>query len=63
MGSGGDHFLLGQRGRVKEGLHRRLAEAPAALMRALLIVSSDPFIQIGLQLLDRAVDLFLKATR
>lgn len=55
--SGGDHFLLCQRLGVKECLHRRLAEAPASLMRPFLIVRSDPVIKIGLKLLDRPVDL------
>src|SRR5215472_2839628 len=33
-------------------------EAPAALMGPLLVVSGDPRIKVGLQLVDRAVDLF-----
>src|SRR5215472_8720631 len=37
-----------------------LAEAPAALMGPLLVVSGDPRIKVGLQLVDRAVDLFAK---
>ena len=53
---GGDQFLLGQRLGVKEGLHRRLAEAPSALVRAFLIVALDPAIEIDLQLGDRAID-------
>src|SRR5215831_6501337 len=36
------------------------AEAPAALMGPLLIVLGDPRIKIGLQLVDRAIDLFAK---
>ena len=55
--SGGDHFLLRQRRRVKEGLHRRLAEAPSSLVRPFLVVALDPIIEIALQLADRAVDL------
>src|SRR5215472_14956659 len=39
-------------------LDSTLAEAPAALMGPLLVVSDDPRIQVGLQLVDRAVDLF-----
>src|SRR3954451_12631420 len=54
--SGGDHLLLCERDGVKEGLHRGLAEAPAALMRPVLVVAPDPFIKVGLQLDDRAVD-------
>jgi hypothetical protein len=50
--SGGDHFFLCQRLGVKECLHRRLAEAPASLMRRFLIVLSDPVIEISLKLLD-----------
>ena len=34
-----------------------LAEAPAALMGALLVVFGDPSIQVGLQLVDGAIDL------
>ena len=41
---------------VKEGLHRGLAEAPAALMRPILIVAPDPGVEVRLQLGDRAVD-------
>src|SRR5215813_10153827 len=57
MRSGCHEFLLCQRERVKKGLYRGLAEAPAALMGTLLIVFGDPGIEIGLQLVDRAVDL------
>src|SRR5215467_6864764 len=39
-------------------LDSTLAEAPAALMGPLLVVSGDPRIKVGLQLVDRAVDLF-----
>ena len=38
-------------------MHRRFAEAPAALMRPLLVVFDDPGIEVGLQLVDRPVDL------
>ena len=34
-----------------------LAEAPAALMGALLVVFGDPDIKVGLQLVDGAIDL------
>src|SRR5947207_15644138 len=51
-------FLLCERERVKKGLHRGLAEAPAAVMRPLLVVVDEPGIEIGLQFLDRAIDLF-----
>src|SRR6516165_9002631 len=50
-------FLLCQRERVKEGLHRSLAEAPAALVRAPLVVVDEPGVEVALQLVDRAVDL------
>jgi hypothetical protein len=39
------------------GLHRRLAEAPAALMRSRFIVPAQPGVKIGLQLVERAVHL------
>src|SRR5215472_6673318 len=39
-------------------LDSTLAEAPAALMGPLLVVFGDPRIKVGLQLVDRAVDLF-----
>src|SRR5215213_3432841 len=56
MRSGGDHLLLCEWDGVKEGLHRGLAKAPAALMRPVLVVAPDPFIKVGLQLGDRAID-------
>ena len=40
--SGSDHFFPRNRDGVKECLQRRLAEAPAALMRSLLVVAFDP---------------------
>jgi hypothetical protein len=40
--SGSDHFFPRNRDGVKECLQRRLAEAPAALMRSLLVVTFDP---------------------
>src|SRR5690348_1374122 len=43
--------------RVKEGLHRGLTEAPAALMGALFIVLDEPEVEIGLQLVDHQIDL------
>src|ERR1700759_516985 len=55
--SGGvEHFLPRERGSVNESLHRGLAVAPAALMRALFVVAGNPDIEVGLQLLDPAVD-------
>src|SRR5437660_12572672 len=56
--SSSHQFLLCERERVKKGLHRGLAEAPAAVMRPLLVVVDEPGIEIGLQFLDRAIDLF-----
>jgi hypothetical protein len=43
--------------RVKEGLHRRLAEAPSPLLRPILVVALDPGIEIGLEFDDRSIDL------
>src|SRR5205814_3702988 len=56
--SSSHQFLLCERERVKKGLHRGLAEAPAALVRPLLVVVDEPGIEIGLQFLNRAIDLF-----
>ncbi len=42
---------------VKEGLHRRLAEAPSPLMSSLLVEAFDPLVEVGLQLGDGTVDL------
>src|SRR5215471_18911009 len=42
---------------VKKGLHRGLAEAPATLMWSTIIVFNQPGIEIGLQLVDRVIDL------
>src|SRR4029077_18189524 len=50
-------FLLRQWDCVKEGLHRGLAEAPAALMWSPLVVVDEPDVEVGLQLLNRLVDL------
>jgi len=59
-----DHFLLRYWHCVKECLHWRFSEAPAALMWPRLIVVAHPQIEIGLQLVDRTIYLFLrKATR
>ena len=46
-----DQVLLFARplGAVEEGLHRGLAETPAALVCALLVVDDHPLIEIGLQ--------------
>ena len=54
---GRQQFLLRKGQRVKEGLHRGLAEAPAALMRARFVVRRQPGIEVGLQLVDRPIDL------
>src|SRR4051812_33799711 len=59
--SGCHEFLLGERDRVKEGLHRSFAEAPTSLVRAALIVIGDPRIEISLQLIDAAIDLLAKS--
>src|SRR6266496_3504324 len=58
MSLGCDHFLLGRRQCVKEGLHRRLAEALASLMWPRLIVFAKPQIKIGLELVDRTIHIF-----
>src|SRR3954466_6039774 len=50
------HAVTNFRAYLKEGLHRGLAKAPAALMRPVLVVAPDPLIKVGLQLGDRAVD-------
>src|ERR1700730_14038583 len=57
MCSGGDVFVPRNRTGVKESLHRRLAKTPASLMWPFLVVAPDPFIKIGLQGLDRSVEL------
>src|SRR3984893_1445364 len=57
MCSGGDDFVPRNRTGVKESLHRRLAKTPASLMWPFLVVAIDPFIKIGLQGLDRSVEL------
>jgi len=58
--SGSDHFFLRNRLCVKEGLHRRLAEAPASLMGPISIELFEPPIEIGLQLFNRAIKLLSK---
>ncbi len=57
MWSGCHEFLLRERDGVKEGLHRGFAEAPASLVRTVVIVLRYPAVEIGLQLVDAAVDL------
>src|SRR6266516_5493701 len=57
MRSGCDHFLLRHRHCIYEGLHRRLAEAPAALMRSRFIVLAQPNVKVCLQLVERVVYL------
>ena len=56
-----DLFVAGERGCVKEGLHRGLSEAVAALMSSGLVVLIDPEIEIGLKLSDGVVDLFAES--
>src|SRR5262249_34912752 len=51
-------FLLCQREGIKRGLDWGLAEAPAALMGSSMIVLDRPRIEIGLQLVETAIDLF-----
>src|SRR6476660_3794051 len=55
--SSSHEFLPRHWQRVKEGLHRGLTEAPAALMGTQFIVLDEPEVEIGLQLLDRQIDL------
>src|SRR5438309_5432542 len=50
-------FLLRQGDCVKKGLHRGLAEAPAALMWATIIVFDQPGVEVGLQLVNGVIDL------
>src|SRR6516162_1874301 len=50
-------LVLCQWERVKKGLHRRLAKAPAALMGPTMVVFDQPGVEIGLQLVDHAIDL------
>src|SRR5512134_3399781 len=57
MSSCSHDLLLCEGDGVKESLHWGFAETPAPLMRAVFVVPSDPSIEIGLQFLDRAIDL------
>src|SRR5215471_5989705 len=57
MQLGCHEFLLRQGECIKEGLHWGLPEAPAALMRPLIIILDQPCIKIGLQLVDAAINL------
>ena len=50
-------FFASGRGGVKEGLHRRLSEAVAALMGARLVILRHPGVEVGLERLDAVVDL------
>ena len=50
-------FFSRDRQRVKEGLERRLSEAPFALMGPRLVELAHPEIEVGLQVVDRGVDL------
>ena len=55
------HDLLVCQGEcVKKGLHRGLAEEPAALIRPPIIVVDQPGVEIGLQLVDRVIDLLVE---
>ena len=56
-----DLFVAGERGCVKEGLHRGFSEAVAALMSSGLVVLIDPEIEIGLKLSDGVVDFFAES--
>src|SRR5512144_2804683 len=56
-----EQLLPGHRQAVKEGRHRRLAVTPAALVGADLVVLAEPFVQVGLQLGDRPVELLAKS--
>src|SRR6516225_7717645 len=56
--SSGHEFLLRQWDCVKKGLHRRFAEAPTSLMWSTMVVFDQPGVEIGLQLVDRVIDLF-----
>jgi hypothetical protein len=55
--SGCNHFLRRKRRRVKEGLHRRLAEEPSPLVSPFLVVALDPGIEIVLRFGDRSINL------
>ena len=50
-------------GAVEECLHWGLAETPAALVRALLVVDRHPVIEVGLQGIRGVVELLADATR
>ena len=52
-----DQLFPGHRQGVNEGLHRRLAVAPASLMGSHGVVLADPLIEVGLQLRDRVIEL------
>ena len=56
----GDLLLTCERQRIEKRLHRGLAVAPATLVRPDLVVLTDPLIQIGLQRLERRIDLLAK---
>ncbi|ARS55504.1 hypothetical protein BC427_04915 [Ralstonia solanacearum FJAT-91] len=55
-----DEFLLGEFERVEEGAHGRFAVTPSALTFALVVVLVKPRIEIGLQGVDRCVDLLVE---
>src|SRR6516165_6995470 len=50
-------FFARERERVKEGLQGGLSEAPLALMGPGLVELAHPEVEVGLQVLDRRVEL------
>jgi len=58
MSTGSDHFFSRNRDGVKESLQWCFTETPTPLMWPVFIVTSDPFIEIFLQIRDRDVELF-----
>ena len=58
MSSGSDHFFSRNRDGVKESLQWCFTKTPTPLMWPVFIVTSDPFIEIFLQIRDRGVEFF-----
>ena len=54
------HLFFGQRQAVQERLHRGLAKAVLAAVRACLIVLLQPSIQVGLEFVKGVVDFLAK---
>src|SRR5271165_4135373 len=52
-----ERFFTRERERVKEGLHGGLSEAPLALMGPGLVELAHPEVEVGLEVVDRGVDL------